>query len=178
MLHNASELFGFQLEQACIHHVQAICDLVNLTYRGEVGWTRETHLVEGNRTDYAEIETAFLDTDAYFLIIQTEQRLVASIYIKKTEDSIYIGYFAIHPDFQGKGLGKAILKHAEADALKRFKAQRFTMYVVSQREELIAFYERRGYRRTGRVEPFPTHLGAGIPKIQGLSIEYLEKPIN
>ncbi len=178
MQQGASKLFGFQLERASIHHCQAICDLVNTTYRGEVGWTRETHLLDGDRTDHADIKSAFLNPDGYFLIIQAEQWLVASIYIKKIVDSIYIGFFAIHPDLQGQGLGKEILKRAEADALSRFDAQNFTMYVVSQRAELIAFYERRGYQRTGRIETYPIHLGVGIPKVQGLSIEYLEKPIS
>ena len=49
------------------------------------------------------------------------------------------------------------------------------MIVVSQRTELIAFYERRGYRRTGQVENLPANIG--IPKRINLTIDYLEKSI-
>lgn len=175
---DSTELFGVQLEEATLHQCHAICDLINMTYRGERGWTRETHLLDGNRTDYADIKSAFSQPDGYFLVIQTAQLLVACIYIKKAEGGIYIGFFAVHPDFQGKGLGKEILRRAEISALIKFGAHKFTMYVVSQRTELIAFYERRGYRRIGQIEAYPTHLGIGIPKIQGLSIEYLEKSVN
>jgi hypothetical protein len=31
------------------------------------------------------------------------------------------------------------------------------MGVIAQRTELIAWYERRGYRRTGETWPFPYH---------------------
>jgi hypothetical protein len=49
------------------------------------------------------------------------------------------------------------------------------MVVISQREELISFYERRGYRRTGEIAEYPLHLNVGVPRAEGLTIEYLEK---
>ena len=33
-----------------------------------------------------------------------------------------------------------------------------TLVVINLRTELIAWYERRGYRATGHREPFPFHL--------------------
>ena len=55
------------------------------------------------------------------------------------------------------------------------KVTKFIMVVVSQREELIAFYERRGYKKTGEILEYPVHLNVGIPAVAGLTIEYLEK---
>ncbi len=52
------------------------------------------------------------------------------------------------------------------------------MVVVSQRTELIAYYERRGYTRTGKTKEYPTHLNVGVPLKSDLTVEYLEKTHN
>ena len=49
------------------------------------------------------------------------------------------------------------------------------MVVVSSRRELISFYLRRGYRKTGSIMDYPLSQGAGIPKNPVLKIEVLEK---
>ncbi len=167
----------FRLEKAGRGQAQAITDLVNLTYRGETGWTRETHIIQGDRTNRQEVETAMTAPDAQFFIINQPQNLASCIYIAKENDSAYIGFFSVHPSLQGKGLGKYVLEQAETFALSTLGVHKFVMFVISQRPELIAFYQRRGYSRTSRVETYPLHLGIGVPKVSGLTIEYLEKVI-
>jgi len=50
------------------------------------------------------------------------------------------------------------------------------MTVIVQREELIAWYERRGYRRTGEHKPFPYgDERFGIPRRDDLRFEVLVK---
>ena len=52
------------------------------------------------------------------------------------------------------------------------------MTVISIRDELIAWYERRGYRRTGKYKPFPYgDARFGIPKRDDLRFELLVKPL-
>jgi hypothetical protein len=52
------------------------------------------------------------------------------------------------------------------------------MTVISIRDELIDWYERRGYRRTGRYSPFPYgDERFGIPKRDDLKFEYLVKAL-
>jgi hypothetical protein len=51
-----------------------------------------------------------------------------------------------------------------------------TMTVITIRAELLAFYERRGYRRTGKIIPFPAD-DQHRPKVAGLQLEYLEKDL-
>ena len=165
------------IEKATRSQSQAICDLVNLTYRGEVGWTRETHIIEGNRTSRQEVELALSNPNACFLVINQPAMLVSCIYVAREETHAYIGFFSVHPDLQGRGLGKHVLKQAELFAAEQMKANRLIMFVVSQRPELIAFYERLGYSRTGQIEDYPVQMGIGMPKATGLTIEYLEKII-
>ena len=50
------------------------------------------------------------------------------------------------------------------------------MTVITQRTELIAYYERRGYRRTGGTRPFPAHDDRfGIPRRDDLEFVVLSK---
>ncbi|WP_198009348.1 hypothetical protein [Nitrosomonas sp. Is79A3] len=70
-----------------------------------------------------------------------------------------------------------MLEQTESIAFSTLRVHKFVMFVISQRPELIAFYQRRGYSRTGRIETYPLHLGIGVPKVPGLTIEYLEKII-
>lgn len=177
MISDLIDFSKFRLEKARPSYSDEICGLINLTYRGELGWTRETHIVEGNRTTRDEIEAAIRNPDAYFFIVKQKKILVSCIYVEKQNNIAYIGFFSVHPSFQGKGIGKYILKQAESFALKELETRKYVMFVVSQRSELIAFYERRGYVRTGKIEAYPLHLGIGVPKIDGLTIEYLEKRV-
>jgi hypothetical protein len=52
------------------------------------------------------------------------------------------------------------------------------MTVIAQRAELIAWYERRGYRLTGERRPFPkTDPRFGLPKRDDLEFVVLAKPL-
>ena len=87
----------------------------------------------------------------------------------------YIGTLAVTPTYQNKGIAKQVLSQAEDFALRQLQVKQLFMVVITQRQELIAYYERRGYRRTGQIEPYPLHLNVGIPVTEGLTIEYLCK---
>jgi len=52
------------------------------------------------------------------------------------------------------------------------------MHVITIRHELIAFYERRGYIRTGILSEFPVNPEVWQPKLAGLQLETLEKFIS
>ena len=177
MVHVETHFSEFHLEKAKPNQSCEISDLVNLTYRGEIGWTKETQIIQGDRTRPHEIASAISNPDAHFFVVNQPHRLASCIYVAQEKDAAYIGFFSIHPDLQGKGYGKHVLKQAETYARTKLGVNKYIMFVVSQRTELIAFYERRGYIRTGRVEAYPLHLGIGVPKVSGLTIEYLEKMI-
>ena len=87
----------------------------------------------------------------------------------------YIGMFVVRPDIQGAGIGKRLLNEAETLAVKEWGANSFIMIVITSRHELIAFYERRGYRRTGEFSEFPVNPALWTPKVGGLKMERMEK---
>jgi len=153
----------FILEVAKAEQIENICDLVNLAYRGESGWTKETNLVGGDRSNVNEIQGYLSNPNAHLLVAVVDGEITSCVCIEKDGDRAYIGFFAVHPKLQGAGVGKEILHQAESYASTKLNAKKYIMVVVSQRTELIAYYERRGYIRTGDIQKYPNHLNVGIP---------------
>jgi N-acetylglutamate synthase-like GNAT family acetyltransferase len=135
----------------------AIAALIESGYRGDEsrrGWTTEAHLIEGNRTSVAEIERHIADPNARFVMAFEAGTLVGCALIKNEEGQGYFGMFAVKPTLQGAGHGKQILAHAEQQIRDLWNCPRVAMTVISIREDLVAYYERRGYTKTG-TKPFP-----------------------
>jgi ribosomal protein S18 acetylase RimI-like enzyme len=84
---------------------------------------------------------------------------------------------ATEPAEQAGGLGKRMLACAERYAADALGARTFRMSVLVSRSELVAFYVRRGYMRSGRLEGFPDNAGAGVPRVPGLLLETLFKEV-
>ncbi len=163
------------LEQAKEHQVNEICDLVNLAYRGEKGWTTERQLVQGNRCTPNEVNAYLSNPNTHLMVLIKDNQIQACICIEKAEDCAYIGFFSVHPNTQGQGVGKAVLTQAEWFAKEDLNISKTLMIVISQRTELIEYYERRGYCRTGKAQDYPVDLQVGEPFNAGLMVEYLEK---
>jgi ribosomal protein S18 acetylase RimI-like enzyme len=51
----------------------------------------------------------------------------------------------------------------------------FFLSVITLRTELIEFYERLGFERSGQFEDFPENPALWQPKVQSLALEYLVK---
>lgn len=161
--------------------VEAIVRLVNSAYRGEssrAGWTTEADLLGGQRTDAGEVRELIETDDSLILLGHQGPDLAGSLHLMREGGSAYLGMFAIQPTLQGAGLGKRFIDEAERIAREEWQAQTLRMSVITLRQELIAYYERRGYRRTGELLPFPTDPRCGIPQVSGLQLTVLEKPLN
>jgi len=64
----------------------------------------------------------------------------------------YLGLLAVAPTWQSRGVGAALADRVEAAAAAA-GASRVVMDVIDARPELLAWYARRGYRRTGGGMP-------------------------
>jgi GNAT superfamily N-acetyltransferase len=96
----------------------------------------------------------------------------------RTGGPAYFGMFAVRPDRQRGGYGRSFLAEAERIAREEFGATALEMTVIRQREALIAWYKRRGYRRTGQTKPFPYgDERFGSPKVADLEFISLAKPL-
>lgn len=159
--------------------VEAIVTLVNSAYRGEssrAGWTTEADLLDGQRTDAEEIEHLIGAADSLILFCLRGDEIIGSVHLERVVASTaYMGMLVIRPVLQGQGLGKRFIREAEEAARAEWGTTRMQIWVITLRHELIAYYERLGYRRTGQIKPFPSDPRYGIPKEAGLQFEVLEK---
>ena len=164
----------------------AVVALVESAYRGESsrrGWTTEADLLDGQRTDADSVRSLIDAADSRVLLAERGGALLACCHIarERGEDGAPVGYFgmfAVVPDGQGGVIGKAV--RAEAERLTRagWGCARMEMTVIDVRAELIAWYERRGYRRTGITKPFPYgDERFGLPRRDDLRFEVLRKPL-
>ncbi len=165
--------------------------LVNGAYRGEYakkGWTSEAHILGGQRTD----EMALLDElrlkGSFFYLLEAdpkaeesqnsssfEKKLQACILIQIKQDFAYFGMITVDPGSQNQGLGRLVLENAEK-IIERFQIRKIKMYVISERQELIDWYLRRGYILNGEREAFPSsNPRFGVPLKSNLEFVVLEK---
>jgi ribosomal protein S18 acetylase RimI-like enzyme len=160
--------------------VPAVAALIEAAYRGpdaQQGWTTESHLLTGPRTSEAAIAALLADTaDSRFLLAELDGRPVACALVQRAGDGAYFGMFAVDPHHQAGGIGRSVLHACEDAARAEWGATTMSMTVISLREELIAWYERRGYARTGARKPFPFHEAAGALRDDFDFVE-LRKPL-
>ncbi|GHE29609.1 GNAT family N-acetyltransferase [Vulcaniibacterium thermophilum] len=159
--------------------VDAIVALVESAYRGEssrAGWTTEADLLDGRRTGPDEIGEYLARPRSLILLAERDRDLLACAHVAEEDGAGYFGMFSVRPTLQGNGLGKRVLAEAERIVRETWRLPAMRMTVIDSRAELIAFYERRGYRRTGVFKPFPYgDARFGIPRRDDLRFEVLEK---
>jgi ribosomal protein S18 acetylase RimI-like enzyme len=159
--------------------VPSIVALIESAYRGEqsrAGWTTEADLLGGQRTDAEQIGLLVAGPDSRLLLAERTGRLVGTVLVVDEGDAVYLGMFAVRPDAQAGGVGSALLAEGERFGKSELARSVARMTVLAQRPELIAWYERRGYERTGERRPFPYgDLRVGIPLRDDLVFEVLEK---
>lgn len=172
---------ALSFRRATAGDVAAITTLVNSAYRGESsrsGWTTEEHLLGGQRTDPEAIADIVKDSGQWLWLAFENSRLVGSVHVAREGESAYLGMLTVDPTLQTRGFGRALIAHVEDFARRDLQAKSVKMTVISAREELISYYERRGYRRTGETREFPMHdTRFGLPKRRDFHLVVLEKPL-
>lgn len=161
--------------------VPAIVALVESAYRGDssrAGWTTEADILQGQRTDAEAVAAQVAGPDGVVLLAERGGDLLACCHLERHDGHAYFGMFAVRPLLQGGGLGKTVIAEAERYAADEWQVPEMHMTVISLREELIAWYERRGYTRTGRTSPFPYgDERFGLPQRDDLAFELLVKKL-
>ena len=152
-------------------------------------WDSESHLLAGPRTSVEEIKGLIERGDSRFVLAEADNQIIGCALIQRTDVTFkvqfgrcaaagalestaktmpsqsmagcYFGMFATDPTSRSVGLGKQVLAEAEGRARHLFDARAMVMTVINVRSELIAWYERRGYRLTGARSPFPFTAASG-----------------
>ncbi|RUL74018.1 GNAT family N-acetyltransferase [Dyella choica] len=161
--------------------IGAIVALIQSAYRGQFsrqGWTTEADLLDGQRTDAADVARSLAAPDSAVLLASIDGELLACCHVERHGDAAYFGMFAVHPPRQGGGLGRLVLAEAERHARQAWQCSAMHMKVIDVRSDLMAWYERQGYRRTGECSPFPYgDERFGIPRRDDLKFELMVKDL-
>lgn len=162
--------------------INSIAKLVNSAYRGEssrAGWTTEADLVGDTRINAAGVAEKINAPDGVIILAHDEQGALASCCeLLKQENYAYFGMFAVDPQRQSGGIGKQVMDEAERYAKEEMGVNVMEMSVIWTREELIAWYVRRGYEATDEKKPFPYgQLENGTPLRDDLYFRVLRKSL-
>ena len=161
--------------------IDALVALVESAYRGDSsrqGWTTEADMLGGRRTGADDVGACIARRESLVIVAERGGELLACAHIAVEDGAGYFGMFSVSPSLQGGGIGKALLAEAERVVRDDWRLSAMRMTVIDIRDELIAFYERRGYARTGIKKPFPYgDARFGEPKRDDLRFEVLEKAL-
>ena len=81
--------------------------------------------------------------------------------VRAKPGDLYVQYIGVVPDFQGSGVGTALL--AEGEAIARQKGlMRYTLYVAANNDGARRLYERLGFEERGRVRSRVTRRLFGV----------------
>lgn len=162
--------------------VDAIVALVESAYRGDAsraGWTTEADFLDGRRTGPDDVGACIARPRSIVLLAEDASgELLACAHVADDDGAGYFGMFSVRPTLQGAGIGSRLLEQAERHVREHWSLPTMRMTVIDIRDELIAYYVRRGYHRTGMRKPFPYgDERFGVPLRDDLRFEVLEKPL-
>lgn len=172
---------NLMFRHATAFDIPMLVELVTSAYRGDAsraGWTTEADLLDGLRIDAERIAADIERPLSVILLGESNGDVVACAHVAVEDDAGYFGMFSVRPNLQGHGIGKLMLTEAERIARDELQQSAMRMTVIDVRDELIEYYARRGYQRTGIHKAFPYgDERFGIPKRPDLRFEVLEKPL-
>lgn len=119
----------------------------------------EGFFIDGDRIKQDEVER--LLGKGAFLLAESEGVINGCVYVEPRGERSYLGLLSVDPACQQGGLG-SLLMHA-AENYCRARGSRFMdILIVNLRQELPAFYEKRGYLESGTT-PFPAEIETKLP---------------
>jgi ribosomal protein S18 acetylase RimI-like enzyme len=148
--------------------------LLEAAYRGDSarrGWNHEADILDDERTAPGELEALLTDPAVTILTARGGDALIGCVAVTRKNASLaYLGMLCVLPTLQSGGMGRRLLDAAE-DLARTHGIAAMEMTVIDSRDSLIAWYERRGYHRTGETRPFP------VPRDPLVTFAVLEKPL-
>lgn len=142
-------------------------------------WTADMKLGECFRLDIKEVITQINKPDGEILMaIDNNNALVGSVDVfKRSDDLARISMLAVDQSYQRGGIGRQVLAYAEDYCQKTWGVNKLGLNALSTRRELIMWYMRRGYEKTGETWPFPRDRVTELDLPEDLCFVELEKDV-
>jgi predicted N-acetyltransferase YhbS len=131
-----------------------ITAVINAAFRIAEGF-----FIDGNRITQSEVEQKL--SEGVFIVSEQGDTLSGCVYVEMRGERSYLGLLSVDPSCQQGGLGSFLMREAEKYCRERGSGV-MDILIVSLREDLPAFYEKRGYVQNG-TSPFPPDVETKIP---------------
>lgn len=135
------DISAFEIQRASVDsNLEAIATTVNLAYQKQLF----------NRKDYPRITPIALkellqnEENELYILLSNQNEVGGTVLLTHA----VISLLSVHPQYQGQGLGKRLLNHAEHEAFKTYETVYLKTIPLFQ-ENLIRFYESLGYTPCG-----------------------------
>jgi ribosomal protein S18 acetylase RimI-like enzyme len=102
------------------------------------------NLLTSTNNPKIDIERKCQENIDLFFVGEFEDKVVATCMAGFDGHRGWIYYLAVQPEFQGKGYGKLIVKHAE-DSLKIRGCPKIDLMVRNTNQKVIEFYQKIGF---------------------------------
>jgi ribosomal protein S18 acetylase RimI-like enzyme len=122
-------------------------------------WKAAGLVAPANQPD-RDIRAARTDGAGEVFVAAWTERLVATIMVGREEDRGWLYYLAVDPQLQRKGLGRAMVRHAEK-WLRARGCTKVMLMVRTNNRNVRGFYDKLGYKTEPRnimardLEPLP-----------------------
>lgn len=110
--------------------------------------------------DVAVVEDNIVSNDCY--VLEYAGDIVATVTlsrqdeVKQLTEHPFLKWFALDPDFKGRGLGSKLLSWVEEHVIRgKLGASAVTLATAEKHPFLVQMYERRGYERILEIMPHP-----------------------
>ena len=144
---------------------EAIWDLHRVALRATGAFIASGSLDE----DFDQIKGVYLDPGGCFLVCIFKNRIVGMGGLKRIDETTAeLKRMRVHPDFQGRGIGKCLLLALESDASTRL-IHRIVLNTTHVQVAAQGLYRASGYRETRR--------SPGTGAASHLTMIYFEKEL-
>ena len=146
-----------KIQVAELKDAEAITSLVNSVYRGEnskKGWTTEADFLEGIRITSEKVKEIISRKSDVIILAMDDNSIIGCVHLENAGKYSYLGMLSVDVSIQAKGIGKLLITECERYTKEVFGLNEIRMKVIGRRSELIAYYERRGYKTSGEREEF------------------------
>lgn len=128
------------IAQALLEDAAIILELQKLAYQSEAQLYNDFSIPPLIQT-LEELRNDF--SHAVFLKAEIEGKILGSVKGHQAGDTCYNERLIVHPDYQGRGIGTALMNGIE---LCFAQAQRFELFTGHKSKRNIHLYERLGYK--------------------------------
>ena len=109
-----------------------------------IGLWEQCNLLTSSNNPKLDIKRKCQENIDLFFVGEVEDEVIATCMAGFDGHRGWIYYLAVHPEYQGNGFGKAIVKHAE-DSLRNRGCPKIDLMVRDTNRKVIEFYERIGF---------------------------------